>query len=269
MVAEITDWLVLRYEPGAKIPEDIDTESQRVAFVTAVAQVLASKARLSIKTKHLYAADGRAVREMLKIAKLLNSAVRTCQEAAAAGEEAEGERDGPGLSSAVRPSDLAATRTVASEITERGAKLYELLRREHELREARAAALSFLDGVGGGEDGGGSGTGVTGGSLGEQQAKLERVVRDAIANMKVSRQHPHTHTAQATTAHCPALLPALHSSRRRTLWQRYRHSATSSERTRARWRIKSKRNKRSCCGTRSAWRACRPCAPRSWMNTSV
>ena len=69
-------WLVLRYDPSAKIPDDIDTEAQRVAFLTAVGQVVASKARIVLRTKSLYAADGHAVKEMLRLASVLLSCVR-------------------------------------------------------------------------------------------------------------------------------------------------------------------------------------------------
>jgi clusterin-associated protein 1 len=71
LVADTLYWLVLRYDPTSKIPEDIDTEQHRIVFLTSVAQVLANKARILVKTKNLYAADGRAVKELLKIAKVL------------------------------------------------------------------------------------------------------------------------------------------------------------------------------------------------------
>lgn len=71
LVADILYWLVMRYDPSAKITDDIDTESQRVAFLTAASTVMAAKARLQLKAKQLYAADGRAVKELLKIARLL------------------------------------------------------------------------------------------------------------------------------------------------------------------------------------------------------
>ncbi len=60
-----------RYDPSAHIPESIETESARVAFLSAVCAAVASKARVPLKTKALYAADGRAVKEMLKVARLL------------------------------------------------------------------------------------------------------------------------------------------------------------------------------------------------------
>ncbi len=74
LVADILYWLVLRYDPSSssQVPEDIDTEAHRVAFLTAAAQAVATKARILLKTKNLYAADGRAVKELLKLAKVLH-----------------------------------------------------------------------------------------------------------------------------------------------------------------------------------------------------
>ena len=44
-------------------------------------------------------------------------------------------------------TDIKATKKLASDITESGAKLYDLLQREKELRKARIKALQFLDGT--------------------------------------------------------------------------------------------------------------------------
>jgi clusterin-associated protein 1 len=64
-----------RYDPSAHISDNIDTESARVAFLSTIAQVMAAKGRILLKTKALYAADGRAVKELLKIAKTLHTCV--------------------------------------------------------------------------------------------------------------------------------------------------------------------------------------------------
>lgn len=61
-----------RYDPHVHIPESIDTEAARIQFLAAVAAVMASKARIALKTKSLYAADGRAVKELLKVARTLH-----------------------------------------------------------------------------------------------------------------------------------------------------------------------------------------------------
>lgn len=71
LVADSLYWLLLRYDPNIKISDDIDTETQRVTFLTAAAAFMAAKARVQLKTKNLYYADGRAVKELLKVARLL------------------------------------------------------------------------------------------------------------------------------------------------------------------------------------------------------
>lgn len=64
-----------RYDPIVSLNDNIETESARISFLTAAAQALASKARILVKTKNLYAADGRAVKELLKVARVLYSYV--------------------------------------------------------------------------------------------------------------------------------------------------------------------------------------------------
>ena len=66
LVADILYWMATRYDPNAHIPDDIDTENERVLFVTKVAELFAAKAGIKLKTRRLYAADGKAVKELLK-----------------------------------------------------------------------------------------------------------------------------------------------------------------------------------------------------------
>ena len=60
LVADCLDWLVSRYDETANIDDDISTESDRVFFLKAIAQVFMSKARIKLNLKRLYAADGCA-----------------------------------------------------------------------------------------------------------------------------------------------------------------------------------------------------------------
>jgi hypothetical protein len=63
-----------RYYPGVEISDDISTEAERVKFLQSVAQVMLTKARMKMNIKRLYAADGNAVKELLKLASLLYKA---------------------------------------------------------------------------------------------------------------------------------------------------------------------------------------------------
>merc|ERR1719238_757571 len=57
-----------------EILSDIRTEQDRVAFLKSVAEQLLVKARVKLNLKNLYASNGFAVRELLKVATLLYDA---------------------------------------------------------------------------------------------------------------------------------------------------------------------------------------------------
>ncbi|XP_053476334.1 clusterin-associated protein 1 homolog isoform X3 [Ictalurus furcatus] len=141
LVAEILLWLVKRYEPQMDIPSDVDTESDRVFFIKAVAQFMATKAHIKMNLKRLYQADGYAVKEMLKITSVLYNAMKTNETGAD-----EPSSDDPSskfkFNLASKIADLKAARELGSEITAKGASLYDLLGREEDLRESRTAAIA-------------------------------------------------------------------------------------------------------------------------------
>ncbi|XP_043310734.1 clusterin-associated protein 1 isoform X6 [Cervus canadensis] len=77
LVSEVLLWLVKRYEPQNDIPSDVETEQDRVFFIKAIAQFMATKAHVKLNTKKLYQADGYAVKELLKITSVLYNAMKT------------------------------------------------------------------------------------------------------------------------------------------------------------------------------------------------
>ncbi|XP_065811840.1 clusterin-associated protein 1 homolog isoform X1 [Labrus bergylta] len=140
LVAEILIWLVKRYEPQMDIPTDVDTESDRIFFIKAVAQFMATKAHIKLNTKRLYQADGYAVKEMLKITSVLYTAMKTKQ--MTLGDQIEEDNSKFKFDLGSRISDLKTARQLASEVTSKGASLYDLLGKEVELREMRTAAIA-------------------------------------------------------------------------------------------------------------------------------
>ena len=90
----------------------VDTESERVAFVKAVAQYMASKVRhchcrfenthwffqehINLNTKKLYSADGYAVKELLKVASALYQALRATELSASGAGSHNDENSGGG-----------------------------------------------------------------------------------------------------------------------------------------------------------------------------
>lgn len=144
LVAELLYWLIHRYDPNADITNDIDTEQDRVIFIKSAAQFMSTKAHVKLNTKRLYGADGYAVKELLKISSLLYSALRSneTQENKTSNTASSSSNNMISSQLNAKTTDLKACRQLASEITTRGAKLYELLAQEVELREARLMAIS-------------------------------------------------------------------------------------------------------------------------------
>ncbi|XP_069761445.1 clusterin-associated protein 1 homolog isoform X3 [Narcine bancroftii] len=140
LVAEILIWLVKRYEPQTDIPTDVDTEQDRVFFIKAVAQFMATKAHIKLNTKKLYQADGYAVKQLLKVTTVLYNAMKTKHMDRNNDAEEESSKFKFDLGSKI--SDLKAARQLASEITTKGAIVFDLLGKEVDLRERRTAAIA-------------------------------------------------------------------------------------------------------------------------------
>ncbi|CAG9321340.1 CLUAP1_1 [Blepharisma stoltei] len=139
LVADILDWLLLRVDPECDIPNDIEEERQRINFITNVAKFFLSKTRIKLNLRKLYEANGYAVRELLKIATMLYKA-----------QSSSSKTDEESLMDIAMSSKLQNLKTahgLATQITDTGAKLFDLLSKEKELRDAREKALGFLDNI--------------------------------------------------------------------------------------------------------------------------
>jgi len=151
LVADILYWMVLRYDPSTSVTvsDDISTEECRIEFLTSIAQVMLSRAAVKLNTKRLYSADGKAVKELLKVAKLLYNAYRTNilngDNERMVVEELNTENSFEQLQA--RLPDVKNTRNLASQITESGAKLFDLLNEEREISQEREKCLRFLDAI--------------------------------------------------------------------------------------------------------------------------
>lgn len=167
LVAHILYWLVFRcvgngwplrqqlldyngvfgsFDPLATLSDNIETPEDRVIFLTNVVQIISAKARLKLRAKSLYGADGRAVKEMFKMVSMLYNAMQANSEQA--GDQThEEEDDNTDLSSALsqRLSEAREIRELARALTDHGARLYELLDDEARMREERTKALRYLD----------------------------------------------------------------------------------------------------------------------------
>jgi clusterin-associated protein 1 len=143
LVADILYWMVKLYDPETTVNDRVEFENERVQFLTSIASTLASKARLKLNTKKLYASDGRAVQELLKLATLLYKATKM----------SSAPLDDDLVPPPIKILDVKAARGLASDITQSGAKLYEILEHEVGNRPERLRALRFLDVIGGAHEG--------------------------------------------------------------------------------------------------------------------
>ncbi|GBG89278.1 hypothetical protein CBR_g48987 [Chara braunii] len=133
LVADCLHWLIQRYDPTVELNDEISTEGDRVAFLKAAVQIMLKKARIKLNPKRIYAADGHAVKELLKIATVLYQA--TIQ-----AEKEEDEGNEVALNS--NTLDMKLIRSLVSEITQCGASLYDILEKEPDLRAARVKAIT-------------------------------------------------------------------------------------------------------------------------------
>jgi clusterin-associated protein 1 len=119
----------LRYDPKADISDNIEDEKDRVLFIRTVCQMFANKARITLNPKKLYEAQGYAGKEMLKIAQMMNKAMQSST--GAEDEDASGQMGGStqlmDFNMTSKLHNLKAARTLATEITESGAKLFDFL----------------------------------------------------------------------------------------------------------------------------------------------
>ncbi|GLE05485.1 hypothetical protein PINS_up014508 [Pythium insidiosum] len=145
LVSDLLYWMVKKYDPTSSLTEEIDTEEDRVQFVTMVATEVLVKARIKLNPKKLYAADGFAVKELIKLARVLYEASRI--DISKLDPAQDDDDDDVSVKSLLgsRVKDPKATRQLSSDITQIGAKLYDLLDAELDVRELRTHALRFLD----------------------------------------------------------------------------------------------------------------------------
>jgi len=138
LVADLLDWLLHRYDPNVCIADDISTEQCRVDFIKDVTEKIYLRTNLRLNTKQLYRADGYAVKELLKLAKMLYDAQLSV-------DLNQGEIKDDLVHTKLH--DLKTTRSICSTIVDAGAKLYDLLTKEDDNRTEREKALRFLDGI--------------------------------------------------------------------------------------------------------------------------
>ena len=146
LVADVLYWMIRQYNPNIPIHEAIESEDDRIMFLRDIAQVLYDDVNITLNLEKLYTGDGYAVKELLKVANLLYSAHQT-----GISNDTDFQNDSNTKSESTTLNNLEwiqkanKAKSIASEITEHGAKLHELLEKEHKASEIRKIAMKFLD----------------------------------------------------------------------------------------------------------------------------
>lgn len=136
LVSHCVYWLIKRYEPSSDVTYNIELESDRVYFFKEVCRVALQKGRIKLNVKKLYQSDGYAVQEMLKLASVLKSAMRTT---------ADDDLDYPAIqqmASQKNVSDAKQVQQLCSDITSDGSNLFFMIEREMTTRADRLRVLS-------------------------------------------------------------------------------------------------------------------------------
>ena len=140
LTAEITFWLVKRFSPKFKISDNIEDEKARVEFIKTACVFFYQNLKMKINPKKLYASDGHAVQELLKIAQILYDAKRKVQN----------ENDfqhGQELDISSKKNELQELKNISNEIVDMGLNLLDLLDKEKGLKQNREDALQYLDNI--------------------------------------------------------------------------------------------------------------------------
>jgi len=125
---------------SSELPIELDTETDRVMFVKAAAQLLASRLNIKIHTKRLYQADVMCISELSKLSSVLYKAMVAASQTISEKQE-KYDIDQTGNSTLEEElgditiddktaASVKTLRALSSEIMDSGGELYELLQAE-------------------------------------------------------------------------------------------------------------------------------------------
>ncbi|EDV92392.1 clusterin-associated protein 1 [Drosophila grimshawi] len=141
IVAELLQWLAGLLEVGAVLAGGVETEDQRVLLIRSATEFFVTKSGIRLNPRKLYAAAAVSAMELQKITCLLIAPTQTKGEER--DEERERERDQYRSLNQVdigdKMDELRRARELSSDLTQRGAALFDLLSKELVNKEARLA----------------------------------------------------------------------------------------------------------------------------------
>ncbi|OAF71653.1 Clusterin-associated protein 1 [Intoshia linei] len=144
LVVRTLKWLIerIRYDPTYELHQNISTEQGRILFIKSVESFMISRAQLKVNIKRLYMADGYAVRELLKLAKVLYQATTKCITKESVDDILNKNEAFVPFDISRKIEDLRELRRLSDVITETGTLIYEMLNKEIEQRSIREFTLN-------------------------------------------------------------------------------------------------------------------------------
>lgn len=144
IVAELLQWLADLLEPGSTLAGGVETEEQRVLLIRSATEFFVTKSAIRLNPRKLYAAAAVSATELQKITRMLIAPNQTQTEA---GEERDEEREREReqyrslnqVDIGDKMDELRRARELSTDLTQRGAALFDLLSKELLNKEARLA----------------------------------------------------------------------------------------------------------------------------------
>ncbi|EDV34356.1 uncharacterized protein Dana_GF21268 [Drosophila ananassae] len=139
IVAELLQWLAGLMEPGASLPGGVESEEHRVLLVRSATEFFVTKAAIRLNPRKLYAAASVTAAELQKITRLLTAPGGQTETDHEDEEQRDQYRSLNPVDIGDKMEDLRKARELATDLTQRGATLYDLLSKELLNKEARTA----------------------------------------------------------------------------------------------------------------------------------
>lgn len=138
LVAELLEWIVKRFDPGATISaEQTTTEQERVLFIKQAVLLLLQNSRLRLNPRRLYQADGNAVQELIPAVKLLYEASKQLP-----AEDVNAHWNAIKTKLNAKMQEIRIARQLSTQLPQTGSALHDLLGKELYCRKQRNRAVS-------------------------------------------------------------------------------------------------------------------------------
>uniref|UniRef100_T1GH81 Clusterin-associated protein 1 n=1 Tax=Megaselia scalaris TaxID=36166 RepID=T1GH81_MEGSC len=136
IIADILQWLAERLEPGTILPGGVESEEDRVILIRSATEFFVTKCGIKLNPKKLYAASSATSKELQKVTNLLLTTPPDMDEKDS-DEYSYGNFHQIDIGDKIE--DLRRARELSSELTKKGAVLYDLLQKEISNKEERLA----------------------------------------------------------------------------------------------------------------------------------